>query len=146
MLNEELRGTKVVLVQTFDNNCHIFSLVKDRDQYYLKYENDSRLIKKMVIKPDFWVFYKDGGYEQGVDLLKPIISQYSKVLSMNYDIDPEIFEILINSRLISYSKAMADLYNFDERYSSDYKYHRRDYKHSKNKQLVLEKQRKGIFN
>lgn len=146
MLDENFRGTDVVVAQTFDDNCHVFSLVRGSNKYYLLYENDSRLIKKLVIKPDLWVFYMEGGYEHGVKLLKPLNPTESKILTKNFIIDPDIFELLINNGLISYSKAMADLYDFDEKYSSDYKYHKRDYKNSKNKEKVLEKMRQGVFN
>jgi len=146
MLDESFRGTGVVVVETFDNNCHVFSLISTNNNYYLQYENNPMLIKKLIIKPDLWVFYMEGGYDQGIKLIKPLNQIENKVSAMNFMIDPDIFELLINKGLISYSKAMADLYNFDEVYSSDYKYHKRDYKNSKNKEKVLEKMRQGVFN
>lgn len=146
MLDDNLRGTKILLAETFDNNSHIFYLVKNEDTYYLQYENIPKLITKLVIKPDLWAFYKDGGYEHGVHLLKPIITSKNKVLVMNYYIDPGIFHILVNQGLISYSKAMADLYQLPIAYSRDIKYHHADYKRSKNKELVLERMRNGLFN
>lgn len=146
MLDNNLIGTNMIVVDTFDYNSHVFGLVLDENKYYLKLEQNSNLIKKLIIKPDIWVFFKDGGYEQGVNLLKPINPLMNKVLAMDFNIDPDIFELLINNKLISYSKAMADLYGFDPKFSSDYFYHSRDYKRSKNKQLVLEKFKRGQFN
>ena len=146
MLNEEIRGSRGILVESFDYNCHWFELVDIKDECYLKCEHDSKLITRLVIKPDLLVFYQDGGYEQGVNLLKPINLKEKKVLAMEFHIDPEIFDILIHNKLISYSKAMADLYDLPIELSRDYLAHRRDYKHSKNKELVLEKWKNGVFN
>lgn len=146
MLDKNLIGTKVIVVETFDKNCHVFYLIKDNDHYYLQLENNSKLINRLIIKPDLWVFYKDGGYDQGTKLLKPLDTFEKKVLAMNYYIDPEIFHILINNYLISYSKAMADLYQLPIAYSRDIKYHHADYKRTKNKKLVLEKMKNGNFN
>lgn len=146
MLDECLRGTNTIVVETFDYNCHVFNLVNDNDKFYIQYEKDLRLISKLVIKPDLWVFYKDGGYEHGVNLLKPLNLKAKKVLASEFYIDPDIFDYLISNELISYSKAMADLYDFEPEYSRDYNYHRRDYKHKKNKDVVLKKLRLGQFN
>lgn len=146
MLDETFSGSRSIVVESFDYNCHWFELVDINDEYYLKYEYDSKLITKLVIKPDLWVIYKDGGYEHGINLLKPINLSQKKVLSMEFHIDPEIFDTLIENKLISYSKAMADLYDLPVEFSRDYLYHHRDYKHSKNKELVLEKWKNGIFN
>lgn len=146
MLDEELRSTNAIIVETFDNNNHVFYYVEDDGSHYLKFEDDSRLISKLIIKPDLWAFFKEGGYEHGVDMLKPIIKSLKKVLAKNYYIDPDIFDILISSGLISYSKAMADLYELPVAYSYDIKYHRNDYKRAKTKNLTLDKMRQGIFN
>lgn len=146
MLDESLRGTNAIVIETFDNNCHVFHLVNNNDQYYLQYDNDNRIITKLVIKPDIWIFYKDGGYDHGVNMLQPIIKSERKVLAMNFYIDPDIFNILIDSNLISYSKAMADLYELPVSYSRDIKYHHNDYKRTKTKKLVLANLRQGKFN
>lgn len=146
MLDENLKGSKALVVETFDNNCHVFNLVNINEQYYLQYDNDNRIITKLVIKPDLWVFYKDGGYDHGMNLLKPIMKSERKVLAINFYIDPDIFNILIDSNLISYSKAMADLYQLPVSYSRDVKYHHNDYKRTKTKSLVLAKMSKGNFN
>lgn len=146
MLDDKLKGTKMIVVDTFDYNSHVFELFSENEQYYLKFEQDPRLIKKLIIKPDILVFFQNGGYEQGVNLLRPINPTTSKVLAMDFNIDPNIFDVLIQERLISYSTAMADLYDFDSKLSSDYVYHQRDYKHKKNKQQVLQKLRNGQFN
>lgn len=146
MLDENLRGTKMIVVDSFDHNSHIFKLIKTANIYYLKFEQNPNYIKRLIIKPDFWVFFQDGSYEHGINLLKPLNSSNNKILAMNFNIDPEIFGILISQNLISYSKAMADLYDFDPKCSRDYSYHHRDYKHTKNKFQVLQKLREGKFN
>lgn len=146
MLDETLSGTNMLVVDTFDYNSHLFQLVFDNNKYYLKSEYDPRLITKLIIKPNLWVFFKDGGYEEGTTLLKPVDLNKKKVLAMNFSIDPSIFELLVNNDIISYSKAMADLYNLPVAYSRDVKYHHNDYKRTKTKQLVLNKQKRGIFN
>jgi len=146
MLNEIIRGRGSIVVETFDYNYHEFELIEKDSKYYLKYQNDYKLITKLVIKPDLWVFYKKGGYEHGVNLLKPVSLARKKVLAWDFHIDPEIFDILIENKLITYSKAMADLYDLPVELSRDYFSHRRDYKHSKNKELVLERWKKGMFN
>ena len=146
MLNEIIRGSCSIVVETFDYNYHEFELIQKDKKYYLKFQHDPRLITKLVIKPDLWAFYKDGGYEHGVNLLKPINLARGQVLAWDFHIDPEIFDILIENKLISYSKAMADLYNLPVELSRDYLSHRRDYKNSKNKEKVLERWKNGIFN
>lgn len=146
MLDETLSGTNMLVVDTFDYNSHLFQLVFDNNKYYLKSEYDSRLITKLIIKPNLWVFFKDGGYEEGTNLLKLGNLNKNKVLAMNFNIDPNIFELLVNNDVISYSKAMADLYNLPIKYSRDGSYHNNDYKRTKTKQLVLSKQKQGIFN
>lgn len=146
MLSEIIRGSSSIVVETLDHNYHEFDLVHENNKYYLKYHHDPRLINKLVIKPDLWVFYENGGYEHGIKLLKPFNLEDEKVLSCEFYIDPEIFDILIENKLITYSKAMADLYDLPVELSRDYLSHRRDYKHSKNKKFVLERWRQGIFN
>lgn len=146
MLDENLRGTNMLVVDTLDYNAHVFELVSEGDKPYLKYEGDSRLIKRLIIKPDCWLYFANGGYEHGTSLLRPIYSSVKKVLAMDFNIDPNIFDVLIQNGLISYSKAMADLYEFDPTCSKDYNFHRRDYKRKKNKKQVLEKLRSGSFN
>ena len=65
---------------------------------------------------------------------------------MNFDIDPGIFNILIDNNLISYSKSVADLYDLPVSYSRDILYHSNDYKRTKSKELVLSKMKQGVFN
>ena len=146
MLDEELRGTNALIVETFDSNNHVFYHIEKDGRHYFKMEDDSKLITRLIIKPDLWAFFKNGGYEHGVKLLKPIINSKSKVLASNYYFDPNMFNVLVSCGLITYSKAMADLYDLPVSYSYDIKYHHNDYKRTKNKELVLGKMRQGIFN
>lgn len=145
MLDENLRGTNALVVETFDDNCHVFHLVEKKDTLFLQLENTTSYINKLIIKPDLWIFF-DEGYEHGTRLLKPLNPNLKKILAKNYYIDPTIFHILINHELISYSKAMADLYDLPVAYSRDIKYHHKDYKNTRNKQQVLQKLRQGHFN
>lgn len=146
MLDENLRGTNMLVVDTFDYNAHVFELILQGEKLYLKFESDSRLIKRLVIKPDCWVYFQNGGYEQGVNLFRPLNPALNKILAMDFSIDPDIFQTLIDNGLISYSKAMADLYDLDPIFSSDYSYHTRDYKRKNNRSKVLEKLKNGNFN
>ena len=146
MLDDILRGTNVIVVETFDHNYHVFSLIKDNQQFFLQLKSNPKLITKLVIKPDLWVFFKEGGYEHGVKLLKPIDQNMKKVLAKDYLIDPDIFDLLIQNNLISYSKAMADLYELPNMFCRDIKYHSNDYKRSKSKELTLMRMKHGIFN
>ena len=146
MLDGDFEFTNLVIADTFDGNTHLFYLVKREEKYYLKYERDERLITRLIIKPDAWVYFKDGGYEHGTRLLRPCLKGDTKALVKNFTIDPNIFDILIGNNLVSYSKAMADLYHLPAKFSRDYQYHHRDYKHSKNKNKVLKKMQQGNFN
>ena len=146
MLDETLSGSNMIVVDTFDYNSHLFQLVFDDDKYYLKSEYSPRYISKLIIKPNLWVFFKDGGYEEGVKLLKPVDLNRKKVLAMNFNIDPTIFNILVENNIISYSTAMADLYNLPVSYSRDREYHHNDYKRTKTKEKILTKLKSGIFN
>lgn len=148
MLDENLRGSNALVVETFDENNHVFYLVKGPVKLYLQFENDCRYITKLVLKPDLWVFFEDGGYEHGSSLLKPLDPDLKKVLAKNYYIDPSIFHSLVNHKLITYSKAMADLYQLPIVYSFDIKYHHNDYKRQEEgkKEKVLERLRTGKFN
>lgn len=146
MLDNDFRGTNTVVAETFDNNNHIFYFINVGDEAYLRYENDIRLIRKMIIRPNFLTFFVDGGYEYGTSLLKPCFSTKNSILVKEFSIDPNIFHKLINYNLISYSKCMADLYNLPIIYSADIKYHHNDYKRSKNKEKVITKLKNGKFN
>lgn len=148
MLDENLRSTNALVVETFDNNCHVFEFVSDMDRPYLILENDSKHITQLVIKPDLWVYFENGGYEHGTKLLKPLDCQAKKVLAKDFFIDPAIFHSLVNYKLISYSKAMADLYQLPVAYSRDIGYHHNDYKRKEpgKKEKVLAKLREGSFN
>ena len=148
MLDETLRGTNALVVETFDENCHIFYLVEREKKFFLQLENTSNYIKKLIMKPDLWIFFEEDGYEHWTRLLKPLDSSQKNVLAKNYYIDPTIFHTLINYKLISYSKAMADLYDLPIVYSRDIGYHHNDYKRQRNskKEKVLEKLRSGKFN
>ena len=146
MLDETLRSTNALVVETFDENCHVFYLVSKEEKLFLQLENTSNYIKRLIIKPDLWVFFEEAGYEHGTRLLKPLNSDLKKILAKNYYIDPDIFYKLIDHKLISYSKAMADLYDLPVAYSRDIKYHHNDYKRTGNRQKVLQKLRQGYFN
>lgn len=146
MLDNRFIGTNAIVAETFDDNNHVFYFIRTDDEAYLKYENDIRLISKMILKPNFMVFFVEGGYENGVDLLKPCLFDKSKLLVKEFSIDPRLFHKLINHGLISYSKYVADLYNLPVAYSSDIKYHHNDYKRTKNKEKVMTKFRTGKFN
>lgn len=146
MLDETLRGTNALVVETFDDNCHVFYLIKRENKLFLQLENTSTYIKKLIIKPDLWIFFEKSGYEHGTRLLRPLNQKEKKILAKNYYIDPGIFPTLVSYELISYSKAMADLYDLPIIYSRDIKYHHNDYKRTGNKQMVLQKLRQGYFN
>lgn len=146
MLDNNFKGTNAIVVETFDDNNHVFYFITSGDEAYLRYENDIKLIKRLIIKPNFIVFYVDDSFEYGVDLLKPCLPKENKILVKEFSIDPNIFHNLIKHNLISYSKGMADLYNLPVVYSSDIKYHHNDYKRTGNKEKVLSKFREGNFN
>ena len=145
MLDAGLKGSNLVAVSTFDSGKHEFHLIKDDTKYCFKYDGSPKLISKLVIKPDLWVLFRDGGYEQGINFLSRE-NNCKRVLASGFDIDPDIFELLVTYDLISYSKGMADLYDLPIIHSRDFLNHCNDYKRSKNKDLVLEKMRNGIFN
>lgn len=146
MLDNNFRGTNAIIAETFDDNNHVFYFINSSGEAYLRYENDIKLIKRLIIRPNFLVFYIDGSFEYGADLLKPCFSKDYKVLVKDFSIDPDIFHKLIKYNLISYSKGMADLYDLPSVFSSDIKYHHNDYKRSKTKEKVLLKQKEGKFN
>lgn len=146
MLDENLRGTNALVVETFDENCHVFNLVEKGNAFFLQLENMPIAIQRLIIKPQLLAFFVDEGIEYGSYLLKPLNFYVKKNLARNYYIDPMIFHTLVNYKLISYSKAMADLYELPAAYSRDIKYHHNDYKRTCNKQQVLQKLRQGHFN
>ncbi len=148
MLDSKLEGTKTIVVETFDDNCHVFQVVEDADKPYLILENCPNRITHLLIKPDLWAYFENVGYEHGVCLLKPLDCQAKKVLAREFLIDPSIFHFLVNHKLISYSKGMADLYQLPVAYSRDIKYHHNDYKRKEQgrKEKVLAKFKTGDFN
>ncbi len=146
MLDKELQGTESIIVETVDHNNHVFYLVWKENQYYLQYEQNTSLINLLVLKPNMDIYFENGNVENGKNFLKPCLPNQSKILATNFDIDPDIFHQLIHCRLISYSKAMADLYSLPVAYSFDIKDHHNDYKRTKNKEKVLAKLRAGQFN
>lgn len=146
MLDNELYGTGVIIVETQDLNSHIIKLVRQSDKLYLKLENEDRFIRKMVIKPNIWFYFADGSFDTGINIIKPCYNNLERVLAIDFSIDPFIFNRLIDSDLISYSKGVSDLYDLSPAYARDIKYHHRDYKWSRNKEKVLRKLRSGNFN
>lgn len=146
MLDNELCGTDSIVVETQDLNNHVIKLVRSYDRLYLKLENEDRLIRKLVIKPNMWLYFLDGSYDTSINLIKPCHSNLERALAFEFSIDPLIFNELIDNDLISYSKGVADLYDLPPVYARDIKYHHRDYKWSRNKEKVLKKLRSGNFN
>lgn len=137
-----------IVVKTFNDHNYLFYYIKYGSENYIRYENDTKLIKRIVLKPNLLIYYVDGSYKTGVELFK--IDNYNDNSGLVSDciIDSDIFYDLIEHGLISYSKLVADLYNFPVAYSYDVKHHHNDYKRTDclQRQKILSKLKSGNFN
>lgn len=141
MLDETLRGTKAIVVETEDLNCSIFHLLRIDSKYYLVFENDSKLIYHLRLKPNFLVYYLQGDYQEAIEIIKPLFSNFKRVKVTQCYIDPSIFDVLVNEKLISYSKATSSLFNLpiNKSLNNFYYYNKCKRKCNKNKILALRK-------
>lgn len=149
MLDEELRGSNMMLAESFDCNCHEIRLVEDDNNPYFMVENFDKPIRKLVLKPNFIAVLSDGNNIKGTNILKPLSnSQESKkcVLLRNIYIDPSMFSTLINKGMLSYSKSMAYFYDLPIECARDNKFNKTDYKKPGAKEKNLGKWEQGIFN
>lgn len=137
MFSEEYLNTGLFVARSFDGENHRFVYNKDTDQFYSI--EDEKLIKTFVIKPNPWIHYQDGHFK-----IYSVCKNRSII--QDYIIDPSIFYDLVSSGKVMYSKLAADLYGLPIEYACDREYHKRDYKTSKNKELVLSNLRRGKFN
>lgn len=147
MLDNNLKGSNKIVVETFGGNSYTFSFINENNNMFIKCNADPRFIKRIIIKPDLWIYFNDGGYEHGVKFFQSCYND-SRPLVKKVDIDTNIFNKLVAYKLISYSKGMADLYDFPIAYASDIKYHHNDYKRvgEIQKTRVLNKLKSGNFN
>lgn len=144
MFDESLSNYNMIVVETFNEKAYAFNIIKSGEDYYLQFDNMIKSIKKLIIKPDFWVFFEDGTYTSFRAILKS--QKQESTLAKEYYIDPAIFKKLVSRGIITYTFGMADLYNFPRQYARDYEYHKSDYKRTKTKEKVLTKLRNGEFN
>lgn len=137
-----------IVVKTFNDHNYLFYYIKYGSENYIRYENDTKLIKRIVLKPNLLIYYADGSYKTGVELFN--IDNYNDNSGLVSDciIDSDIFYDLIKHGLISYSKLVADLYNLPVAYSYDVKYHHNDYKRTDclQRQKILSRLKSGNFN
>lgn len=137
-----------IVVKTFNDHNYLFYYIKYGSENYIRYENDTKLIKRIVLKPNLLIYYVDGSYKTGVELFN--IDNYNDNSGLVSDciIDSDIFYDLIEHGLISYSKLVADLYNLPVTYSYDVKHHHNDYKRTDclQRQKILSRLKSGNFN
>ena len=57
-----------IVVKTFNDHNYLFYYIKYGSENYIRYENDTKLIKRIVLKPNLLIYYADGSYKTGVEL------------------------------------------------------------------------------
>src|SRR5574344_681659 len=144
MLDESLNKYNMIVVETFDEAVYAFDVIKEEDSYYLKFDSIQKKIRRLVIKPDFWLFFEDNIYTTFKTILRN--QRKESTLVKEFYIDPAIFKELVSRGIITYTVGMADLYGFPREYARDYKYHKADYKRTDSKEKVLTKLKNGQFN
>lgn len=144
MLDETLSNEGMIYALTYDEKVISFSVVKYDDAYYLKMDKNPNLVRRLVIRPNFWVFFCEGNYMDCRSITRTQDSKGSLV--KEFYIDPVIFPKLVKSQTITYSAGMADLYDLPREKARDAQFHKNDYKRTDSKEKVLTKLKNGIFN
>lgn len=137
MFSEEYLKTGIFVAKAFDETIYQFIYNRETKQFYSC--DNKKIIRRLVLKPNPWIYYEDGQFEIFATCRRKSIIQ-------DYIIDPDVFYDLVSCGKIVYSKMVADMYDLPIEYAYDKEYHTRDYKHSKNKMLVLNNLRNGNFN
>lgn len=144
MFDDSLKDKNMIIIETFNDDAYVFDIIKINDEYFLTFNNMKQKIKKLVIRPNFWIFFEDGSYDDFKYILKSIKQELT--LIKNYYIDPTIFQKLVMDDVITYTIGVADMYDLPKKYAKDYEYHHNDYSRKDSKEKVLTKLKNGIFN
>lgn len=138
--NEEIRYFSAV---TYDNNVYHFS-INSNDEIYCDEFGITFPSKIIELKPNFVLRNE---LRRSIYSLDDYCRERNKKKSLirEYVIDAELYEYLINKRMLMYSTDMAILYGFDPQYAHDAHYQTRAFKHVKDKSRRLAKQKHGKF-
>ena len=129
----------------FNNQIYEFELGEDNLLYCDIVKN--KAIRKLYIKPNFEIFFKDGGYLTCEGLARTRNQKDTSYLIGHFHIKDELLEYLVGENLISYSTEMAYLYGLTPLFARDAKEKTRAFKRVKRKSdKILTKQKQGIFN
>lgn len=137
MLDERLIGSNMIECVAIDGTKYHY--LYDSENLTLYCIENNQILFKIDLKPNLEYFNENNKHKyfsNGKD--KSLISQIN--------IDPDIYDKLVNEGIIRYSSLSADLYDLPKEKAFDAKYHKRDYKNKKNKSLVLQRYHNGIFN
>lgn len=146
MLDKELSNHGVIYAETFDSKVITFELVMIDNEYYLKMDKYPDIVKRLVLRPNFWAIFYEGNYIDCRSYTKIKNPSTKGSLVKEYYIDPVLFPKLVKSGALMYTTAMADLYDLPREYARDIEYHKNDYKNTHSKQKVLSRWKDGQFN
>lgn len=139
--------TKKFYAISFDNRAYNFVL----DEYDRLFCDDivqNKEIRKIYLKPNFEIFFQDGGYItcDSLSRAKNYKNEYQHLIG-SYAITTDLLYDLVALGKISYSTEMAYLYNLDPNYARDIKTRSNAFKRVKKRtNEILTKQKQGIFN
>lgn len=135
MLDERLAGTGII--EAVLDNGDIYHFIYDDVNDELMFKEKMQVIDFLVMRPNPFIVG---------ERLERLKRKGDDPLVMDYHIDPEVVSKLVQGRKVKYSTFCADLYELPRDSAFDIQYHKRDYKRSKNKELILAQAKAGKFN
>lgn len=132
---------------TYNNETYEF-IVKNNGLIYSKQIENNKPINKLLIKPNFWVYFEDGGYTSCDTLARQNgTKNNNNHLIKRLKITKDLLDYLVLTNLIFYSTDMAYLYGLNSNYAYDKNKKTRAFKKLKRKKKpILEQQKQGKFN
>ena len=124
---------------TFGSKYYEF-IVRDNKTMYCE-EFPEFSCCRMSIQPRFHLLSEDK-----TKILSPVPVGNSLGLICSFEFDENVFEYLKDNHMIIYSTDMAYFYNLPDKAGYDIDFQKRAFKHVRDKEKILLKQKHGIFN
>lgn len=148
-------GTKYFSAVSHNQVTYHFAITQEKQIYCLEF-SEIAPASILELKPNFVLRSQNGCYMYSlVDYLKesgnynPNANGENNQLVFKFDIDDELFEYLIENKMLSYSTDMAVLYGIDPQYASDKHFNTSAFKSSRNnpikKSKRLSRQKNGFY-
>lgn len=141
MKNELIKEQGRFTATTFDKQIYEF-IVYNNGSMKSEQLPTTKSIRRLIIKPNFEAILERNGHLQ---LNTYSVPKSSRKFVQEYNISDELLEYLYANQMVMYSTDMAYLYDLDKRYAYDIQYQKRAFKHKKDPEKQLIKQKQGYF-